>query len=142
MKTSDVKLGSVYLTRIGGALCPVTVTAEAPRRRAYSALGNPDREGPARFYVKRHGETERLPKPRTAAALREVPAQTFHMKDQPWLVLVKRAYGSDPALPPLYGVSVPEFDFVAPVEAKSAAHAAVYGARAMLARAVFGPSLS
>jgi len=136
VKTSDVKLGSVYLTRIAGALCPVTVVSYAARRLIPKGF-NEYSEGPARFYVKRHGETSTLPKPRTAAALREVPAQTFNIIDQPWPVLVRRAFqaGTDARF---YDVTIDAFGFATTLEAKSAAHAAVLAARGMVARAVFG----
>lgn len=138
MKTADVKIGRVYLTRIAGALAPVVVTAEAPRRRKYGASGSEDRDvGPARFRVARvHGAT--LPLPRSAAALREVPDTIFHMKDQPWAVRVTRDYALS-VEPKRYNVAIPDFDFgVCGVEAKDPVAAAVLTARGMIARAVFG----
>lgn len=145
MKIADVKIGSVYLTRIGAALAPVRVVSAArPRTISYSE----GREGPARFYVQRIAAFQPLPKPRTASALREVPFLVVKMKDQPWEVRVRQNF-EDPlwaasvpfehteGLRP-YNVEISEFNFqLTSVPAQSAPAAGVLAARAMVAGAVF-----
>lgn len=66
MKLKDVTYGETYLTKIGESLARVVVLGEAYRG---TYRGN----GPTRFWVRREGEVTRLPKPRTAAALRPIP---------------------------------------------------------------------
>jgi len=71
VKVADVKIGREYYTYIGAVLAPVVVEAEFVNY-----------EGKRKFFVSRldrgNGEIVagckgRLPKPRSAAALREIP---------------------------------------------------------------------
>lgn len=68
MKKKDVKIDGEYLTKVGSNLVRVRVTGEASG--AYGTGGS--HNGPARFYCERTDNGQRLPKPRTAAALRPV----------------------------------------------------------------------
>jgi hypothetical protein len=70
MKTVDVKIGETYLTKVGQTLVKVIVSTEAGRRLAYAG----EKDGSRRFHCKRVDNGLLLPKPRTAAALRPVPA--------------------------------------------------------------------
>lgn len=135
MKQAQVQIGGVYLTRIGGQLTPVVVTAQAQRRSRFSST----LDGPLRYHVRRLTESAPLPKPRTAAALREVPAVVFHMKDQPWEVLVRREFRPDDPKLRTYTVTIPAYRYaVTGFEAARDVDAAVLCARAMVAAAVFG----
>jgi hypothetical protein len=62
VKLADVKIGEVYLTKIGEELARVVVVDRRlePTRKGYRTT----------FRVRREGERELLPKSRTAAALR------------------------------------------------------------------------
>lgn len=136
MKIADVKIGAVYLTRIGPTLAPVRVVAPARFN-----MGNEV----SRFRVQRVGEASPLPKPRTAAALREVPFMVVRMKDQPWEVHVRQTFNAPfptgpTGLVKFYEVKIPAFPDYAPTDpvmAISAAEAGVLAARAMVAKAVF-----
>ena len=68
MKTKDVKVGEKYMTKVGASLVLVKVTGESAG--AYGFGGSHD--GPKRFHVARVDNGQKLPKPRTAAALRPV----------------------------------------------------------------------
>lgn len=61
MKGKDVVIGGTYLTRIGTELARVVVVA------AVTLYGRRIMTG---YVVRREGEEDRLPKPRSAAALR------------------------------------------------------------------------
>lgn len=129
MKAGELKIGGTYLTRIAGKLTPVTVVCEAPKRDPKHHTA----------YRVRHVDASNgalLPKPRTAAALRPIPATVVHMKDQPWAVLVTRDYSDTSAR--FYRVRIPTFNF-APVsfEAKDAPTAAVLAARGLVAATIF-----
>lgn len=62
MKLAEVAVGGVYLTKVG----------ESPVR--VEVIGKTERRGRTAFLVRRVGENRPLPKPRTAAALRPLPA--------------------------------------------------------------------
>lgn len=69
MKQSDVVVGSVYLTRICGALAPVVVVEKIEPSRQYDRPGTH-----TRYRIRREGSSSILSKSRTAAALRLKPA--------------------------------------------------------------------
>lgn len=68
MKEADIKVGEVYLTRIGESLCRVIVVQKREGYRL-TALSKKSR---TTFDVRRENEDRVLPKPRSAAALRPV----------------------------------------------------------------------
>ena len=76
MKTEDVKIGGTYETRIGQNLCRVVVVDRKEGSRGWvgAVSGKRYNKRRASFSVRRENETRTLPKPRSAAALREIPA--------------------------------------------------------------------
>lgn len=67
MKQTEVKIGEIYLTRVGADLARVRVTGEAPPR------WRPGGGGLVRFFVVRADGRRTTIAPRTAAALRALP---------------------------------------------------------------------
>ena len=67
MKQADVQLDKVYYTYIGKDLCPVVVTGIMAAHNGRKTT----------FRIRREGDTVNLPKPRTAAALRQTPEKLF-----------------------------------------------------------------
>ncbi len=76
MKQSEVNVGSEYLTKVSGNLVKVVVTHETTRVSYGHYDGSPGgrRHSRRAYGVKRADNDQRLPKARTAAALRPVPA--------------------------------------------------------------------
>ena len=68
MKTSEVKIGETYHTKVGDDLVEVYPAHEAMR------FGS---KGPKRWTCKRADNHKVLPKPRTAAALRMIPGRAY-----------------------------------------------------------------
>ncbi len=70
MRSKDVCIGEKYETKVSGTTVLVRVVSEAPAAFDHGT----GKRGPARWNVRRVDNGERLPKPRTAAALHRVPA--------------------------------------------------------------------
>lgn len=88
MLKKDIVIGNSYLTIIGGNLCPVVVMS----------IREPNSWNKRTTYiVRRIGESRDLPKSRTAAALRPMPAKKIPWEDsaEPKIVLPSSNY--DPA---------------------------------------------
>lgn len=68
MKTKDVRINETYHTKVGDELVEVYPIHEALR------FGS---SGPKRWACKRVDNDKLLPKPRTAAALREIPGKAY-----------------------------------------------------------------
>lgn len=94
MKTEDVKVGETYLTLIGDTLARVVVVQRRQGCPARDTMFGRKPKERDTFDVRRENEDRVLPKPRSAAALREIPNfNTWHVvSDEVGTVLA--VYGS------------------------------------------------
>lgn len=72
MKTKDVVIGNMYMTRIGNALCRVIVVAKKEGEPGRPGHFGRIRKRVDEFVVRRPDSKTPLPSTRTAAALREI----------------------------------------------------------------------